>query len=188
MRYVHPSINAAHISILYVFIYKHIQYKYTNTRVFAINTYSMNKHAYRKRRETHTQAPPFTQWMWSIYFIIGSFVFFFTRVTLCVLHFPAASYTDSSDDETSPRDKAQVNTHGSSDFCVKNIKQAEFGRREIEIAEQGISDLTGTLWAFQRSLIITFYKLSIVYNIIMDPLMIQSLHFDQNGFELSLDL
>lgn len=49
----------------------------------------------------------------------------------------AASYTDSSDDETSPRDKTQVNSKGSSDFCVKNIKQAEFGRREIEIAEQG---------------------------------------------------
>lgn len=51
----------------------------------------------------------------------------------------AASYTDSSDDETSPRDRAQVNSKGSSDFCVKNIKQAEFGRREIEIAEQGES-------------------------------------------------
>lgn len=51
--------------------------------------------------------------------------------------FTAASYTDSSDDETSPRDKTQVNSKGSSDFCVKNIKQAEFGRREIEIAEQG---------------------------------------------------
>lgn len=49
----------------------------------------------------------------------------------------AASYTDSSDDETSPRDRTQVNSKGSSDFCVKNIKQAEFGRREIEIAEQG---------------------------------------------------
>ncbi|OPJ85921.1 hypothetical protein AV530_012766 [Patagioenas fasciata monilis] len=47
-----------------------------------------------------------------------------------------ASYTDSSDDETSPRDKQQKNSKGSSDFCVKNIKQAEFGRREIEIAEQ----------------------------------------------------
>uniref|UniRef100_A0A3B3ZL20 S-adenosyl-L-homocysteine hydrolase NAD binding domain-containing protein n=1 Tax=Periophthalmus magnuspinnatus TaxID=409849 RepID=A0A3B3ZL20_9GOBI len=46
------------------------------------------------------------------------------------------SSTDSSDDETSPRDKTQVNVKGSSDFCVKNIKQAEFGRREIEIAEQ----------------------------------------------------
>uniref|UniRef100_A0A8C7A263 Adenosylhomocysteinase like 2 n=1 Tax=Nothoprocta perdicaria TaxID=30464 RepID=A0A8C7A263_NOTPE len=49
---------------------------------------------------------------------------------------PSASYTDSSDDETSPRDKQQKNSKGSSDFCVKNIKQAEFGRREIEIAEQ----------------------------------------------------
>ena len=76
--------------------------------------------------------------MWGIDFIIGSFMCFTKRVTFCVLHFPAASYTDSSDDETSPRDKAQVNTHGSSDLCVKNIKQAEFGRREIEIAEQGI--------------------------------------------------
>uniref|UniRef100_A0A8C7ZTL4 Adenosylhomocysteinase-like 1 n=1 Tax=Oryzias sinensis TaxID=183150 RepID=A0A8C7ZTL4_9TELE len=53
----------------------------------------------------------------------------------------AASYTDSSDDETSPRDKTQVNSHGSSEFCVKNIKQAEFGRREIEIAEQDMSAL-----------------------------------------------
>lgn len=70
-------------------------------------------------------------------------------MTFCVLHFPAASYTDSSDDETSPRDKAQVNTHGSSDFCVKNIKQAEFGRREIEIAEQGISDLKDK-WEFKK--------------------------------------
>lgn len=50
---------------------------------------------------------------------------------------PAASYTDSSDDEVSPRDKQQTNSKGSSNFCVKNIKQAEFGRREIEIAEQG---------------------------------------------------
>lgn len=50
---------------------------------------------------------------------------------------PAASYTDSSDDETSPRDKQQKNSKGNGDFCIKNIKQAEFGRREIEIAEQG---------------------------------------------------
>lgn len=67
------------------------------------------------------------------------FLFFPTALTFCLLvHFAAASYTDSSDDETSPRDKAQANTHGSNDFCVKNIKQAEFGRREIEIAEQGV--------------------------------------------------
>ena len=57
----------------------------------------------------------------------------------------AASYTDSSDDETSPRDKTQVNSRGSTDFCVKNIKQAEFGRREIEIAVQG-----EWLWARAR--------------------------------------
>ncbi|KAJ3603061.1 hypothetical protein NHX12_030805 [Muraenolepis orangiensis] len=49
--------------------------------------------------------------------------------------------SDSSDDETSPRDKTQVNSRGSSDFCVKNIKQAEFGRREIEIAVQDMSAL-----------------------------------------------
>lgn len=57
---------------------------------------------------------------------------------MCVSDIIAASYTDSSDDETSPREKSQVNSKGSSDFCVKNIKQAEFGRREIEIAEQGL--------------------------------------------------
>lgn len=55
----------------------------------------------------------------------------------CVRLFAAASYTDSSDDETSPRDKQQKNSKGNGDFCIKNIKQADFGRREIEIAEQG---------------------------------------------------
>ncbi|KAG8138526.1 hypothetical protein E2320_004418 [Naja naja] len=55
---------------------------------------------------------------------------------LCKRAESSASYTDSSDDETSPRDKQQKSSKGSSDFCVKNIKQAEFGRREIEIAEQ----------------------------------------------------
>ncbi|KAG8132242.1 hypothetical protein E2320_010112 [Naja naja] len=53
----------------------------------------------------------------------------------------AASYTDSSDDEVSPREKQQTNSKGNSNFCVKNIKQAEFGRREIEIAEQDMSAL-----------------------------------------------
>uniref|UniRef100_A0A8C5E9E4 S-adenosylhomocysteine hydrolase-like protein 1 n=1 Tax=Gouania willdenowi TaxID=441366 RepID=A0A8C5E9E4_GOUWI len=53
----------------------------------------------------------------------------------------AASCTDSSDDETSPRDKTQTNSKSSTDFCVKNIKQAEFGRREIEIAQQDMSAL-----------------------------------------------
>ncbi|GBN37054.1 hypothetical protein AVEN_258110-1 [Araneus ventricosus] len=50
-----------------------------------------------------------------------------------------SSYCDTSSDEEGkmPRDKHQVNSAGSSDFCVKNIKQHNFGRREIEIAEQG---------------------------------------------------
>lgn len=31
----------------------------------------------------------------------------------------------------------QTNSAGNSDFCVRNITQHAFGRREIEIAEQG---------------------------------------------------
>ncbi|XP_064486521.1 adenosylhomocysteinase-like 1 isoform X3 [Ornithodoros turicata] len=52
--------------------------------------------------------------------------------------YSSASYTDtSSDDEgVSPREKVQKNSKGFTDFCVKNISQAAFGRREIEIAEQ----------------------------------------------------
>ncbi|XP_072241714.1 S-adenosylhomocysteine hydrolase-like protein 1 isoform X1 [Leuresthes tenuis] len=38
--------------------------------------------------------------------------------------------------ESSPRDKLQKNSKGLSDFCIKNIKQADFGRREIQIAQQ----------------------------------------------------
>lgn len=49
----------------------------------------------------------------------------------------AACFTGSSDeDELSPKDVKQTNSSGSSDFCVKNIAKAAFGRREIEIAEQ----------------------------------------------------
>uniref|UniRef100_A0AAQ5ZW48 S-adenosyl-L-homocysteine hydrolase NAD binding domain-containing protein n=1 Tax=Amphiprion ocellaris TaxID=80972 RepID=A0AAQ5ZW48_AMPOC len=44
--------------------------------------------------------------------------------------------SDSSEDETSPRGKDQKTSKGLTDFCIKNIKQAEFGRKEIEIAEQ----------------------------------------------------
>lgn len=51
----------------------------------------------------------------------------------------SASYTGSSSDEedVSPREKIQKNSQGFSDFCVKKINQHAFGRREIEIAEQG---------------------------------------------------
>ncbi|XP_068168683.1 S-adenosylhomocysteine hydrolase-like protein 1 isoform X2 [Antennarius striatus] len=48
----------------------------------------------------------------------------------------SSAFSESSDDESSPRDKRQQNSKGFSDFCVKNITQAAFGRREIEIAEQ----------------------------------------------------
>ncbi|MCJ8734351.1 hypothetical protein PDJAM_G00234280 [Pangasius djambal] len=47
----------------------------------------------------------------------------------------------SSEDETSPRDKEQKNSKGSKDFCVKDINQASYGRREIEIAEQDMPAL-----------------------------------------------
>lgn len=52
--------------------------------------------------------------------------------------YSSASYTGSSSDgdEITPREKVQKNSHGSSDFCVRNINQHGFGRREIEIAEQ----------------------------------------------------
>jgi len=51
---------------------------------------------------------------------------------------------DSSDEEESginPREKEQVNSAGSKDFCVRNINLADFGRREIEIAEQEMPGL-----------------------------------------------
>lgn len=50
-----------------------------------------------------------------------------------------ASYTGSSDNEDiSPREKSRRNQAGGNDFCVRNIGQHSFGRREIDIAEQGI--------------------------------------------------
>jgi adenosylhomocysteinase len=53
---------------------------------------------------------------------------------------PTASYSDTeSEDDAgmSPREKVQQATNGFADFCVKNINQATYGRKEIEIAEQG---------------------------------------------------
>ncbi|XP_029552492.1 putative adenosylhomocysteinase 3 isoform X1 [Salmo trutta] len=48
----------------------------------------------------------------------------------------AVSYTDCSEDATSPRDRQQRSSKGHQDFCIKNIRQAGLGRREIAIAEQ----------------------------------------------------
>lgn len=52
----------------------------------------------------------------------------------------SASYTGSSSDEEeiSPREKQQQTSKGMADFCVRNINQAAYGRKEIDIAEQGI--------------------------------------------------
>ncbi|KAM9470693.1 adenosylhomocysteinase like 2a isoform 2-T2 [Clarias gariepinus] len=47
----------------------------------------------------------------------------------------------SSEDETSPRDIEQKNSEGSKDFCVKDINQASYGRKEIELAEQDMPAL-----------------------------------------------
>ncbi|XP_024911711.1 S-adenosylhomocysteine hydrolase-like protein 1 isoform X2 [Cynoglossus semilaevis] len=44
--------------------------------------------------------------------------------------------SDSSEDEPSPKNKVQKTSKGFSDFCIKNIKHADFGRKEIEIAQQ----------------------------------------------------
>ena len=49
-------------------------------------------------------------------------------------------------------DVLQVNSRGSSDFCVKNIDHAAFGRREIEIAETGKDDSFRKKNKFQRFL------------------------------------
>lgn len=61
-----------------------------------------------------------------------------TRLILWIVKC-TASYTGSSseDDDVSPREKLQKNSHDGSDFCVRSINQHGFGRREIEIAEQG---------------------------------------------------
>merc|ERR1711953_353329 len=49
----------------------------------------------------------------------------------------SGSYSgSSSEDDTTPREKIQKNSKGFSEFCVKRIEQASYGRREIEIAEQ----------------------------------------------------
>ncbi|CAH8533828.1 unnamed protein product [Heterobilharzia americana] len=69
--------------------------------------------------------------------------------------FDSASYTGSSSDDDevesqqreNPRERYMkpglraVNSRGFNDFCVQKIRQASFGRREIEIAEQEMPGL-----------------------------------------------
>uniref|UniRef100_A0AAY4B9K2 S-adenosyl-L-homocysteine hydrolase NAD binding domain-containing protein n=1 Tax=Denticeps clupeoides TaxID=299321 RepID=A0AAY4B9K2_9TELE len=59
-----------------------------------------------------------------------------THHSLIIFHVPSTDSYSSGETESSVN-HPMVNSKGNSDFCVKNIKQAEFGRREIDIAEQG---------------------------------------------------
>lgn len=65
--------------------------------------------------------------------------------------YSSTSYTESSDEDdgVSPREKQQKNSQGFADFCINNIQQAAFGRREIEIAEQ---EMTGLMALRKRAL------------------------------------
>lgn len=71
-------------------------------------------------------------------FISISMLWPYERIIAHKLRLFLASCTGSSseEDDISPREKIQKNTAGSVDFCVRNINQHLFGRREIEIAEQ----------------------------------------------------
>ena len=67
--------------------------------------------------------------------------------------FHLGSYSDSdSDDDVSPKekfdsDKRETSTSGFGDFCVRNIRYAQIGRREIEIAEQEMPALMSLRFA-----------------------------------------
>lgn len=80
-------------------------------------------------------------------FLYGCFYLAFVTIQVFsifnIFHYSILSITasctgsSSEDDDISPREKVQKNTNGNFDFCVRNISQHHFGRREIEIAEQG---------------------------------------------------
>ncbi|KAL5251711.1 hypothetical protein ACHWQZ_G014756 [Mnemiopsis leidyi] len=53
----------------------------------------------------------------------------------------SGSSDEDEDAKFDPREREQVNSAGQSDFCVRNIKLATFGRREIEIAQEEMSAL-----------------------------------------------
>lgn len=63
--------------------------------------------------------------------------FFFVEFYFVLFSLASCTGSSSEEDDVSPREKIQKNSRGHSDFCVRNISQHAFGRREIEIAEQG---------------------------------------------------
>ena len=50
----------------------------------------------------------------------------------------SSSSEEEDDDDISPREKVLRNSKGKTDFRVRNMKIAPYGRKEIEMAEQGI--------------------------------------------------
>ena len=49
----------------------------------------------------------------------------------------SGSSSSEDEDSTSPKDKVLKNSKGLTDFRIKDIKIAPYGRKEIEMAEQG---------------------------------------------------
>lgn len=76
-----------------------------------------------------------------------------------VSHFSGGSDAENPEDEVSPRDMQQINSKGSSDFCIKNIKLADFGRREIELAEDG----RHTVWFKTHISIVQYSKRNVIH-------------------------
>ena len=62
------------------------------------------------------------------------------------LRYSLGEFSDSysSDDETSPRDRVLANSKGFRDFRIKDLKLSAYGRKEIEIAEQGKTPLNSS--------------------------------------------
>ena len=49
----------------------------------------------------------------------------------------SGSSSSEDEDDTSPKERIFKNSKGQSDFRIKDIKIAPYGRKEIEMAEQG---------------------------------------------------
>ena len=85
------------------------------------------------------------QSLWQVNIVSMEQLLIYCCCCCCCCCCGSASYTgSSSDEEVSPREKLQQTSKGFSDFCVRNINQAAFGRKEIDIAQQGGAPITTT--------------------------------------------
>ena len=82
------------------------------------------------------------------------YVYMYILLILCVCYLIASltgDYSGSSsseeedEDQSSPRERVLKNSKGQSDFRIKDIKIAPYGRKEIEMAEQGNASRAGFL-------------------------------------------